>query len=450
MSQTPEAARPDPIESKDQAVKEIFYVDGETPVGASADQAAASAAAGEGEESLQAQVGTLLPKLKGDATGKLQVLGLTKIRRRFGDRWPEVCDWVHATVDRTIKKRLTPADVCMRAGEDGYVILFGQLSRREAEFKCVAIAEEVAEQILGQREAAEFVEVKTVVGEVDGRAVVEDVDPVAGLENVVESKGKSAAGKGAATSNGPGMRCTFRPIWDVQRGALLAYNCEPVMESGERPWRLGSHASQRGAQREEILKFDQFMLCEAARTMRHLARINRRFLLCCCVHYETLSRTVSRTAHAALCQQIPEDYRRYIIFELIDVPQHLPRIRLDDVLSGLRGHSRSIRCRVGLDWTGFDNFRDTGIDAFGVDLTELELPEKPLITQLNNFCTRLRGTGFASFAHGVNTTSLATSCVAAGVSQLDGDAVQASIDTIEHAYRYQPADLFAHLMKARS
>jgi hypothetical protein len=442
MSQTPEAERSSWVQRIGEAVQDIVFEDAEV----------AGEGEGEGEESLRSQVGTLLPKLTSDATGKLQVLGLTKIRRRFGDRWPEVCDWVHATVDRTIKKRLTSADVCMRAGEEGYVILFGELARREAEFKCVAIAGEVAEQILGQREAAAFVEVKTVVGEVDGRAVVEDVDPVAGLENVIESKGQSSTGKGAATAGGSaaaGLRCSFRPIWDVQRGALLAYNCEPALESGKRPWRLGSHASQRGAQRDEIIKFDQFMLCEAARTMRHLARINRRFLLSCCVHYETLSRTVSRTAHAALCQQIPEDYRRYVIFELIDVPQHLPRIRLDDVLSGLRGHSRSIRCRVGLDWTGFDNFRDTGIDAFGVDITELELPEKALIAQLNNFCARVREAGFTSFTHGVNTTSLATSCVAAGVAQLDGDAVQASIDTIEHAYRYQPADLFTHLMKAK-
>jgi hypothetical protein len=284
------------------------------------------------------------------------------------------------------------------------------------------------------------------------RPETEPVSPMTGMgesaEDVFRGEAEVPAGapaERAATPRAAGLRCTYRPIWDVRHGALLAYNCKLLLGNGERPAGASGLASARG----ESLKVDQALMGETVRTLRHLAQTGRRLLLCCCVHYETLLRSGSRTAYAALCRQIPKQCRNYVIFELVGVPRDLSRIHLGDAIAGLREHSRAIRCRVDLDWSGFDQYRGIGIDAFGIDLAEEELPEEALFGQLDAFCERVDEAGFTSFAHGVHTTSLATSCVVAGVAQIDGDAVHTRVDTIEHVYRYQSADLFAHLIKAK-
>jgi GGDEF domain-containing protein len=471
ISETPETTQ---LKRIGDGIKDLLFGQG--------DAAAAAESTGEGTpetagqataESVRAQIGTLLSDKEHASVGRLQVLGLGKIRDRLGERWRDVGDRVYATMEKTIKKRLAATDTCVRAGDEGFIILFDQLNREEAEFKCAAIAEEVWEQILGEKEAAEYVEVKTVVVDVDGRALVEEVDPLAHIAGLFSTpqrnpasftEGSLSAGAHEKSRTLEGswladvaaaesdilssVRCTYRPIWDVHRNALLTFQCEPVFGSHARASRLDGKLVQWGAQRAEILQFDQLTLCDVANVMRRLAQINRRFLLSCCVHYETLSRVSSRTVHAALCREVPESYRKYVVFELLNVPECLPRIRLDDILSGLRMHSRTIRCRVDLDWVGFDKFRGAGIDAFGVDLSDIELPERQLLSELDAFCKRVRQAGFAAFVHGIDTTSLATSCVAAGFTHLAGDAVHKRIDAIEHAYRYEPVDLFAHVAKS--
>jgi hypothetical protein len=289
-------------------------------------------------------------------------------------------------------------------------------------------------------------------GEIDPAAGVEDAAPAAAPETTTMRQAGSGTGTRRVNpieTSGADLRCVYRPIWDVERGALLAYHCAPVPGAGEHPLCSGSRESRRAVPRAEILAFDQFVVNEATGAIRELAKSRRRFLLSCCVHYETLAHNFSRAAHAAAYKQIPKGYRKCVIFEVIDAPRQVSRIQLGDALAGLRDHTRAVRCRVGLDWTGFDKFRGIGIDAFGIDVGELALSEQALIKRLDGFCERVHEAGFACFAHGVHTKSLATSCVGAGVTQLDGDAVQASIDSIGPAYRYQPADLFAHLMKAK-
>src|SRR5690606_18075558 len=56
------------------------------------------------------------------------LVGLTDLREHLGERWPELAERVHGLAQTVISRHLTRGDVFDAHGEDGYVVLFAQLS----------------------------------------------------------------------------------------------------------------------------------------------------------------------------------------------------------------------------------------------------------------------------------------------------------------------------------
>src|SRR5262249_32222239 len=61
-------------------------------------------------------------------TGKMQLIGLSKIKKRLGKTWPGLQKIVYQTVDDAIAKYMSKADIFIRYKDDTYVILFANSS----------------------------------------------------------------------------------------------------------------------------------------------------------------------------------------------------------------------------------------------------------------------------------------------------------------------------------
>ena len=83
------------------------------------------------------------------AGARFSLVGLAELREQLGERWPQLSARVHDLAQAVIQRHLTRGDVFDRHGEDGYVILFTQLTQLQAEFKCRVIAKEIAGKLLG-------------------------------------------------------------------------------------------------------------------------------------------------------------------------------------------------------------------------------------------------------------------------------------------------------------
>ena len=55
-----------------------------------------------------------------------------------------------------------------------------------------------------------------------------------------------------------------------------------------------------------------------------------------------------------------------------------------------------------------------------------------------------------AYVHGLRTTSLTSSAVAAGFRYVDGNSVRSLADAPREVQRYSPADLYAKLLQERS
>ncbi|NQV22400.1 MAG: adenylate/guanylate cyclase domain-containing protein, partial [Rhodospirillales bacterium] len=96
------------------------------------------------------------------SAGRLQVIGLGKIREHLGPGWDRVAERVHAAAENIIQKRLTATDMYYRNEEFGYLILFSELTKPEAKIKCALIAEEIVQVLLGDDEVGKTPVIRTI------------------------------------------------------------------------------------------------------------------------------------------------------------------------------------------------------------------------------------------------------------------------------------------------
>ena len=76
-------------------------------------------------------------------TGKLKLLGLTKIKRKLGKMWEGLQPIVYAEVEAAMAKYMVPEDIFIRYQDDSYVILFADAGLEESQVKAGLIAEEI-------------------------------------------------------------------------------------------------------------------------------------------------------------------------------------------------------------------------------------------------------------------------------------------------------------------
>lgn len=101
------------------------------------------------------------------SSGKLNFLGLDKIKKRMGKSWEGIKPIVYDTVDSSIRKYMEDGDVFIRYREDIYLIIFAHASHQEAKIKSALIAEEIRRRLFetGHEELREMEierEVRTV------------------------------------------------------------------------------------------------------------------------------------------------------------------------------------------------------------------------------------------------------------------------------------------------
>jgi hypothetical protein len=81
---------------------------------------------------------------------KVQLIGLARVRTALGDRWPKLADRVRRVAQGIIEKHLLQGDICELHGDDGFLVLFPQLSPEDAKFKSDAICHEIEHHLIGE------------------------------------------------------------------------------------------------------------------------------------------------------------------------------------------------------------------------------------------------------------------------------------------------------------
>ena len=83
-------------------------------------------------------------------SGKLQLLGLAKVKKRMGRRWGGLQTVVYEICDAAMNKYSSPGDRFLRYRDDSYLMLFMTSSADEITLRTRLISEEIKRQLFEQ------------------------------------------------------------------------------------------------------------------------------------------------------------------------------------------------------------------------------------------------------------------------------------------------------------
>jgi hypothetical protein len=390
------------------------------------------------------------------AGARFSLVGLAELREQLGDRWPALSARVHELAQTVIQRHLGRGDVFDAHGEDGYVILFTQLTELQAEFKCRVIAKEIASKLLG----ADWVGKASdgVVFELPesalkapsfpraldaaiarGRTIVE-AEPAAprGPRMPAAEEGAAAAtrqDKALAELLKPIERerrsVAYWPVWDFGAGALLRF-------------RLKSPPLPPGAALSDAAKADVAALTQVLFDVSQLLQTGRRLPVICPVRLETMLRDGWRTQIARMLRGAPPVLRKLVTLEVVvelddgdwlgplerawTTMPDLPVVSMPLQASLLPARTSSVVKRLNLALAEGFAANKRGIDVLGA------------------FVQKAERAGMTCGITGLRTRPAALAATAAGFQQLSGPAIHAEVASLGQAVHFDLKSLYRDLL----
>jgi EAL domain-containing protein (putative c-di-GMP-specific phosphodiesterase class I) len=87
-----------------------------------------------------------------------------------------------------------------------------------------------------------------------------------------------------------------------------------------------------------------------------------------------------------------------------------------------------------------------GVHAVGINLRGVPKNEKAFMTGMEELAARAEQSKLRTFVHGLETISMATIAVSAGIDYIEGNAVRAPVKSLEHVRPFETENLLAHLL----
>lgn len=386
--------------------------------------------------------------------GRVNFLDLDKLKEAVGPRWDQMSERVGEVVRRAIERRLTPADMYTQFAGHRYLILFSRLSPEEAQLKCALIGEEISKRLLGESLPKEAVRVQTAVSRVDGTVGLEAVPGVDQMAEALYARvgvavpaspvGPEPTISRSSASDDPmqAVRLMYRPMWDVKRNVVSTYIYVPAAALRGGGVSIGEGVISRIEEPGVAFDLDLMIVQKLIDDLAELQETGRQLLLAAPVHFETMATSGRRAAYMRVCQIIPPAQRRYVIFELVDVPSGIPQSRLLEIATMLKRNARSLMLRTSLTDPRLRSLGETGVPVVGVNLAELRLPERQVMKAMDRFCELAQKSGLRTYVHGLRTLSLTTAAVGAGFDYIDGDVVTSVVEAPGGLYHFDTRSLF--------
>lgn len=387
--------------------------------------------------------------------GKVQLIGLERIRERFGDGWSRVAERADRIAEQAIRRRLNSHDIMTKVHDLNYLVLFTGVPQEEAQLRCRMIADDIARELLGDEGSAELLEVKTAVAQVDKEVSFEETPSLEALSSLLLA---GAEGASPPTDAQPPARpraawtqpadpldaveFVYRPMWDVKRKVVSAFLCLPALRlpGGQR---VVGEQSIPGIESEDVQKtLDNRLLDRVLEDLSKVAQAGRRLLLALPVHFNTIAAASRRLEYLNECRRLPPGVAKLLLFEIVGAPSGVPQSRILELATALRTQSRAVLFRTPIWSSGWGELSQAGILAVGADLSRENAPEATLMERFVKFAETADAKRLGCYLHGLRSLSLTVSAVGAGFHYLSGQPIADLADAPPDAHHFSLADLY--------
>lgn len=408
---------------------------------------------------VERRLDTILRQHHGSVEDRVFVVGLQKCREIFGDRWERSQEKIHDTIRSVLINRLSPKDMHIRRDDESYLIVFGTLSRKEAQIKCTIISEEIRQRLIGRKSVPDYVDVKTVTVAENGQIDLKDLPKIDTLlEAVVENLEKAeppaedTERKFFDFGGDPSLdeiEFIFRPMLAVRTKVISTFICIPMCVWQGRLRVSGYDVLGDKPHPKQYLNLDLLSLQKVSSELKRLGAEGQKSLVGVSVHFETLADSRRMQDYLEGCTTALARCHDRIIFEIVGLPDGIPQVRLVNLVSALRPHSRAVIARFTLENRNFSAFRTAGLHAVGIDLYTRLKREDRLMRQMEEFAKIANRYKLKTYILGLRSISLHTAAVASGYDYAAGHALTSIADAAEGAYVFHSETPYIRALDAK-
>ncbi len=429
----------------------------------------------EKQKQLQDLCESLFTKKELISTGRLQLIGLNKIKRKLGKMWPGLQSIVYTEVEEAISKYMMPNDIFIRYKDDSYVIVFAEAGIEEALIKARLIAEEIRRRLFEHEEqelkninVEESVTTFTSKDFNKGKSLTKTLDkgfknnknkplkknqpesdyiPTPMEVDPYESNNKKEISNQENESRYEPVYFSYVPYWDVKKNLLTTYLCvSSFNEHSEEPFDEHENVFM-GTAPSEKTRLDLLMLDNVINELNMMAKDGRKLYIACPVHYETLTRSYSFQKYILKCQEIPKEHKCYLTFVVLGLTTETYSENIPKFSKTLRKHCHAMHAQIPLDNNyKFSLFRENHFDAVGVRIKSIKSSEKDLLKRLNVFTSLAKKSLIKNtFILDVSSLSVTTSAVCDGYDFLSGSLIHENVQTPDSIYKFKHENLFSDI-----
>lgn len=373
--------------------------------------------------------------------GSIQLLGMAEIKQRLGARWGAVADIAFRIAEQTIQRHISSEDSYQRHGGETFVLCFASPDKAHAEAKTKAIAEELA-ALLAQQTPQIPLRIDHTVAEVEWADVdTGETESIAELiarelRQVRERAESSARAWREELLRTAGIR--FGPIWHPPRHIVTSYRTMLNEQTG-------THALQRlaGVTTPEELKstlheLDCLIVGRAISALDRLLHAGGMAQMVVPVNFNSLNTRATREKYLSLCRDIPQHYKRFLLFEVHGAPNGTPVSRQIEIALALKPYSHGVLMELPANGGQLQELASVGL--FGLSVDAKSLPRS--VGQATTVLARLVSAGTALslkvFVHGADTVGILDAAQKARADYVDGRAVALPMDEPKTVYRWTP------------
>ena len=372
------------------------------------------------------QSGQFLEKLRhyiGDtptllAAGRIQTVGLQKVRSALGDNWQDIAERVYMIAEKTIAERLSSEDSFTRNKGGDFIIVFARLSEEEAQQTAQAIGQSIRLKILGsaaeeglsdsELSPATRSEIADVSSDSQSIELTpEELRDSAETAGIVTDKIKTSLERVRATTRamlsdlGSSCRSRLREVQmrDRKTATLMIHDLDP--ETRALCKRIISTAGDSPSVTAEI---DFIVLGCAAQKIYELG-VKKLPLVAVDVHYSTLNDNTLCNKYLSICQSLDEMATSSLVFNLLRVPPNTHTTRIAWFSSALKPYSRLRMMRIRRPSLGSLVLSDADIAMIMLDYNDVMSVFYRDLDQAKEFVGQVRDFGARVLVDRVGTAN---------------------------------------------
>jgi hypothetical protein len=397
------------------------------------------------------------------ALGRIHFLNLEDLVVRKITNREETLKRLRDIAEGVIRDFAGPHDEFQLDGHANATLYFPTLTREAGQLKLAALADAIADRIRADQPKLADLQHSTKTAGIDRQSFLQqlssrdrrlsDARAIQAEKRRLEAGNRAVTAMGATRETGPDQPPEELPYWrrvlenqehEIPENAAVSFSAvwrvkvEMVtgrlcrvslgeMEADADDRFRGDVTDVRRAQ------LDSYLL---ATTVSHVAGMieqGRQVIHVVPVSFRSIERDPHRLKVMGVLRSAPEEVRRLIVCEIVELPPDASVQRLQEPFTRIQSLCRSAMAQLKLSTSSLRGWRKVGISTVGVELpAELALT-RDLVHRLDAFSFKARSTSLTPYIWGVDTKLAAAATLAADFSYLSGNLLDRLLGDVDTA-----------------